>query len=66
MIYNSILDSIGNTPHVKLHQIGRNLTADLFVKCEFMNPGGQSRTELAITWYKKPKRRAASSPETPS
>ena len=53
MIYNSILDAIGNTPHVKLHQIGRNLTADLFVKCEFMNPGGSVKDRIGYNMVQK-------------
>ena len=34
----TILDAIGNTPLVKLQQIGKDVPADIYVKCEFLNP----------------------------
>jgi cysteine synthase len=47
MIYNSILDTIGKTPVVKLHRIApKNIS--LFVKVEFFNPGGSVKDRLAI------------------
>lgn len=36
--YNSITDSIGGTPLVKLNNIVEGLQAEVFVKCEFFNP----------------------------
>ena len=39
MIYDSILDTIGNTPIVKLHRIPPK-HVDLYVKVEAFNPGG--------------------------
>jgi len=46
MIYNNILETIGRTPHVKLNKIGADLPCDLFVKCEFMNPGGSVKDRI--------------------
>lgn len=47
MIYNSILDTIGKTPVVKLHRIApKNIS--LFVKVEYFNPGGSVKDRLAI------------------
>ncbi len=47
MIYNSILDTIGKTPVVKLHRIvPKNVS--IFVKVEFFNPGGSVKDRLAI------------------
>ncbi len=47
MIYNSILDTIGKTPVVKLHRIAPK-NVSLFVKVEFFNPGGSVKDRLAI------------------
>lgn len=47
MLCNNILDSIGNTPLVKLQRIGKNLDANLYAKCEFMNPGGSVKDRIA-------------------
>ncbi|HBO57904.1 MAG TPA: cysteine synthase A [Opitutae bacterium] len=36
--YNSIVDTVGNTPLVKINQITEGLSADIYLKCEFFNP----------------------------
>lgn len=36
--YPSILDTIGNTPLVKLNRMTEGLNADVYLKCEFFNP----------------------------
>ena len=47
MILKNILDTVGNTPIVKLNKIGKNLKCKLFVKCEFFNPGGSIKDRIA-------------------
>lgn len=37
-IYNSIVETVGNTPLVKINQITEGLSADIYLKCEFFNP----------------------------
>ena len=46
MIFNSILDTIGTTPVIRLNKIGRDLDCDLFVKCEYFNPGGSVKDRI--------------------
>ena len=46
MIYDSILETIGMTPVVRLNKIGKDLECDLFVKCEFFNPGGSVKDRI--------------------
>ena len=46
MIYNSILDIIGNTPIVRLHKTGPS-HVDLFVKVESFNPMASVKDRLA-------------------
>ena len=43
---NDILDAIGNTPIVRLNKVGRGLPGELYVKCEFMNPGGSIKDRI--------------------
>ena len=47
MIYNSILDTIGNTPIVKLHRLSPK-GVDIYVKVEAFNPGGSVKDRLAL------------------
>ena len=46
MIFDSILDTIGKTPVVRLNKIGIELECDLFVKCEYFNPGGSVKDRI--------------------
>ena len=46
-IYNSILDTIGNTPVVKLHRVAPK-HVDFYVKVEAFNPAGSVKDRLAI------------------
>ncbi|MFN0204846.1 MAG: cystathionine beta-synthase [Planctomycetota bacterium] len=47
-IYDSILDTVGNTPIVRLSQIGRGLKCELLGKCEFLNPGGSVKDRIGV------------------
>jgi cysteine synthase A len=47
MIYDSILDTIGATPVVRLHHIAP-AGIDLFAKVEAFNPGGSVKDRLAL------------------
>ncbi|MAZ39302.1 MAG: cystathionine beta-lyase [Legionellales bacterium] len=46
MLFDNILQTIGQTPVVKLQHIGADLPCELFVKCEFMNPGGSIKDRI--------------------
>ena len=45
-IYDSILDTIGNTPLVRLHNIGKDTGCELLVKCEYLNAGGSVKDRI--------------------
>ena len=47
MIYNSILETIGNTPIVKVNNIGPD-NQNIYVKCESFNPLSSVKDRLAI------------------
>ena len=46
MIHDNILTTIGNTPVVRMNQIGNELDCELFSKCEFLNPGGSIKDRI--------------------
>ena len=47
-IYDSVLDTIGDTPLVRLPNLNKNVTADLLYKLEFFNPGGSVKDRIAL------------------
>src|SRR5471032_573502 len=47
MIYDSILDTIGNTPIVKLHRLAPK-HVEIYVKVEAFNPAGSVKDRLAL------------------
>tara|TARA_Y100000748_G_scaffold284647_1_gene266589 strand:+ start:24 stop:977 length:954 start_codon:yes stop_codon:yes gene_type:complete len=46
MIHDNILDTIGNTPVVKINKVAKNLECNVFAKCEFFNPGGSVKDRI--------------------
>lgn len=52
MIHPNILHCIGNTPVVKLNKIGAELACELYVKCEFLNPGGSVKDRIGYAMVK--------------
>src|SRR5262245_15160995 len=47
-ILDSILDTTGHTPMVRLSRIGKGLPGELLGKCEFMNPGGSVKDRIGV------------------
>jgi len=48
MIYNNILEAVGNTPLIKLNHIVPEGAADIFVKNEGLDVGGSIKTRTAL------------------
>ena len=48
MIYENILDLIGNTPVVKLNFLNEENVADIYVKLEKYNIGGSVKDRAAL------------------
>jgi len=48
MYYNSILETIGNTPLVKLNKIAQDISATVLVKVEYLNPGQSVKDRIGI------------------
>lgn len=48
MWLNSILDTIGNTPLIKLNKITKNLPCTVLAKVEYFNPGNSIKDRMAL------------------
>ena len=48
MIYNSIVDTIGNTPMVRLNRIFKGLPGEVLAKVEYFNPGNSTKDRMAL------------------
>lgn len=48
MIYNNILELIGNTPLVKINKLNPNKKVTLLAKLEFFNPGGSIKDRIGL------------------
>lgn len=48
MIYDSVVDLIGNTPLVKLNKVTAGIEATVVVKVEYLNPGGSAKDRIAV------------------
>jgi cysteine synthase A len=61
MIYDSILDTIGRTPIVKIHRLAPS-GVTMYAKCEFFNPGASVKDRLAIAIIEDAERSGALKP----
>lgn len=48
-MHNNIVEAIGNTPIVKLNRVSNHQDVNVYVKCEFMNPGGSIKDRIG--WW---------------
>ena len=46
-IYNNIIDTIGRTPVVKINRLTGSNDGEVYVKCEFFNPGSSVKDRIA-------------------
>lgn len=46
--YENILESVGNTPLVRLGRIGKGTKAQIFAKVEYFNPGGSVKDRIGL------------------
>lgn len=47
-VFNSILDTVGNTPLVKLNKVVADLPCAVYAKVEFFNPGNSVKDRMAL------------------
>ena len=46
--YNTVLEAIGDTPLIRIHRIVEGITAAIYAKIEFVNPGGSVKDRIAL------------------
>ena len=47
-VYNTILETIGNTPMVRLNRITRGLPCEVYAKIETVNPGNSIKDRMDL------------------
>ena len=48
MYYNSIIETIGNTPLVKLNKVNAGVQGTILAKVEYFNPGNSMKDRIAV------------------
>ena len=48
MIHKDAASLIGNTPIVKLNKVAAHVKSEIFVKLEYLNPGGSMKDRVAL------------------
>jgi cystathionine beta-synthase len=48
MRYENVLEAIGNTPLIRLNRLAKGLRPGIYVKAEFMNPGGSVKDRIGV------------------
>src|SRR6202051_298859 len=46
---NNILEAIGNTPIIRLNRLAKDSPAEVWVKADYMNPGGSVKDRIGIS-----------------
>ena len=59
---HNVLDAVGDTPIVRLNQVGSHVSAEIYVKLEYMNPGGSMKDRVAINIVRDYERRGLLKP----
>jgi cystathionine beta-synthase len=49
----NITQAVGHTPIVKLNRVAQNVAADIYVKCEYLNPGGSHKDRVALNMIRR-------------
>jgi len=62
MRYQNILEAIGHTPLVKLNRITRGSKAQVYAKCDYLNPGGSVKDRIGTTMIEDAERKGLLKP----
>jgi cystathionine beta-synthase len=58
----NVVDAIGHTPIVKLNKVAAHVKSELYVKLEFLNPGGSMKDRVALNIIHDAERRGLLAP----
>src|ERR1041384_25054 len=59
---SNILEAIGKTPLVRLNRMTRDIKAEVYVKADYMNPGGSVKDRIGTTMIDDAERRGLLKP----
>ncbi len=62
MLYNSIYETIGNTPTVKLCNITKDIASEIYLKIEWFNPGGSVKDRIALNMIEEAEKKGVLKP----
>jgi cystathionine beta-synthase len=54
---NNILEAIGHTPLIRLNRVAKDVPAEIYVKAEYMNPGGSMKDRIAVAMIDEAEKR---------
>ncbi len=57
MVYNNILEAVGQTPMIRLNRMPGKDSADILVKFEALNVGGSIKTRTALNMIQQAERK---------
>ncbi|MFQ5694384.1 MAG: cystathionine beta-synthase [Terriglobia bacterium] len=62
MRYRNILEAVGRTPLVRLNRLTQGLKCEVYVKVDYLNPGGSVKDRIALTMIEDAERRGLLKP----
>jgi cystathionine beta-synthase len=54
---NTILDAIGHTPLIRLNRVAKDVPVEVYVKAEYLNPGGSMKDRIALSMIDEAERK---------
>ncbi len=60
--YNNVTEVVGATPLIRLNSVARDVPGTIYVKCEFMNPGGSVKDRIGLAMVDAAEREGALKP----
>jgi cystathionine beta-synthase len=60
--YENILETVGNTPLIRLGRLAKGLKPKIYVKAEFFNPGGSVKDRIALSMIEDAEKRGKLKP----
>jgi cystathionine beta-synthase len=58
-VFDSVLEAVGGTPLIRLNRVTAGLSAAVWVKVEFTNPGGSVKDRAAVAMVRDAERSGA-------
>src|SRR5215469_11445158 len=62
MLCENILEAIGNTPLIRLNRLTHDIPAAVYVKADYLNPGGSLKDRIAISMIDEAERKGLLKP----